>query len=131
MSKIDATNVLDRIGEKDVLLCAHKVWPNEYLTALRIASEASNVIRQACRTDPKLFTRKSEKGIVGGLFYLLGRRCGSTRTQRQIARSLNTTEITIGDCCRLWVEPLQNYSRHRTRERRSADVNRRSLKKLA
>jgi transcription initiation factor TFIIIB Brf1 subunit/transcription initiation factor TFIIB len=97
---------------------------------MRIASEALNVINETCQRDPTPFSRKSEKGIVGGLFYLLGYRCGSIKTQREIARSLNTTEITIGASCRAWLKPFQDYSRRRNRQQRNASMNRRSLRKL-
>jgi transcription initiation factor TFIIIB Brf1 subunit/transcription initiation factor TFIIB len=88
------------------------------------------VIHETRQTDPTLFKRKSERGIVGGLFYLLGHRYGSVKTQREIARSLNTTEITIGASCRAWAKPLKDYSRNRNRQRGNAVMNRRSLRKL-
>jgi hypothetical protein len=130
MSKSDEAHILNRIGEEEVLSYAHMVWPNQHSMARRVASEALTVIRETCQINPTLFTRKSGKGIVGGLFYLLGHRYGSIKTQREIARSLNTTEITIGASCRAWMKPFQDYSRQRNRQQRNASMNRRSLRKL-
>jgi transcription initiation factor TFIIIB Brf1 subunit/transcription initiation factor TFIIB len=130
MSKNEEPQVLNRISEEEVLSYAHRVWPDQQSMAIRVASEALTVIRETCQINPMLFRRKSGKGIVGGLFYLLGYRCGSIKTQREIARSLNTTEITIGASCRAWMKPFQDYLRHRNRQQRDKSMNRRSLRKL-
>jgi transcription initiation factor TFIIIB Brf1 subunit/transcription initiation factor TFIIB len=74
-----------------------------------IASEALTIIRKKYETDPTFFSGKSSKGIIGGLFYLLGQRFGNFKTQRQIATSLNTTEITIRASYRTWAELVQKH----------------------
>jgi transcription initiation factor TFIIIB Brf1 subunit/transcription initiation factor TFIIB len=113
MDKPDRTNFLNRMGEEEILSFAQKIWQDQNKVATEVASEALTVIRETYQTYPTFFSGKSVKGILGELFYLLGHRNGSNRTQRQIASSLNTTEMTIRASCREWVKPFQNYSRHR------------------
>jgi transcription initiation factor TFIIIB Brf1 subunit/transcription initiation factor TFIIB len=110
--KIEGTNILNRIGKEEILPLAQKIWQGQNEVATEIASEALAIIREKYEIDPTFFSGKRAKGIVGGLFYLLGHRCGNLRTQRQIALNLNTTEVTIRASCREWAEPLQRHYRH-------------------
>jgi len=112
MSKAERTHILNRIGKQEILSLAQKIWQSQNQVATEIASETLTVIRERCQTDPTFFSGKSAKGIVGGLFYLLGQQCGSIRTQRQIAIGLNTTEVTIRTSSREWAQSLQNYCRY-------------------
>jgi hypothetical protein len=82
MNKIERTHILNRIGEEDVLSCAQKIWHNQRLVAIKIASEALNVIYETYQTNPTFFSGKSTKGLVGGLFYLPGHQYNSIKTQR-------------------------------------------------
>ena len=111
MSKGEGTRILNRIGEQEILSLAQKIWQSQNQVATEIASETLAVIREKYETDPTFFSGKSAKGIVAGLFYLLGQRYGSIRTQRQIALGLNTTEVTIRASSREWTQPLQNHCR--------------------
>jgi transcription initiation factor TFIIIB Brf1 subunit/transcription initiation factor TFIIB len=104
-------SLLRRIGKEETLSLAQKIWPDQSKVATQIASEALTVIREKYQTDPTFFSGRSAKGIVGGLFYLLGQRYGNSRTQRQIATSLNTTEVTVRAHSRYWAEPIQNHYR--------------------
>lgn len=112
MSKAERTHILNRIGEQEILSLAQKIWQGQNEVATKIASETLAVIRVKYQTDPTFFSGKSAKGIVGGLFYLLGQRYGSMRTQRQIALGLSTTEVTVRASSREWTQPLQNDCRH-------------------
>jgi transcription initiation factor TFIIIB Brf1 subunit/transcription initiation factor TFIIB len=110
--KTKSTQILRRIGKEEILSLAQKIWQGQNRVATEIASEALTVIHEKYETDPTFFSGKSAKGIVGGLFYLLGQRHGHVRTQREIAVGLNTTEVTVRASCREWAEPLQNRWRH-------------------
>jgi transcription initiation factor TFIIIB Brf1 subunit/transcription initiation factor TFIIB len=110
--KTDRVHILDRIGKEEVQSLAQKIWQGENRVNTKIASEALAIIREKYETDPTFFSGKSAKGIAGGLFYLLGQTYDSVRTQRQIAKSLNTTEMTIRASCRDWTEFLQNHHRN-------------------
>jgi len=113
MNKTDGVNVLIRIGKEEILSSAEKIWQGQNKLNMEIASEALTIIREKYEDDPTFFSGKSVKGIVGGLFYLLGQRHDNVRTQRQIAMSLNATEATIRDSCRKWAKPVQNHYRHK------------------
>jgi hypothetical protein len=110
--KTERTRIPNRIGKEEILSLAQKIWPGQDKVAAEIASEALAIIREKYETDPTFFSGKSTKRIVSGLFYLLGQRYGNLRTQKQIAVSLNTTEVTMRASCREWAEPLQNHCRH-------------------
>jgi transcription initiation factor TFIIIB Brf1 subunit/transcription initiation factor TFIIB len=107
---------LRRFGEKDVLSFAQKTWQDQQSVARSVASEALNVIYETYQTNPTFFSGRSAKGIVGGLFYLLGQCNGNVKTQKEIARSLGTTEMTIRSSYRMWMKPFQSYSRRRKKE---------------
>jgi transcription initiation factor TFIIIB Brf1 subunit/transcription initiation factor TFIIB len=108
---------LRRFGEEDVLSLGQKTWQDQPSVARSMASEALSVIYETYGTNPTFFSGKSAKGIVGGLFYLLGRFNGNVKTQKEIARSLGTTEMTIRASYRTWVKPFQNYSKRRKKDR--------------
>ena len=110
--KTDRTHILNRIGKEEMLSLAQKIWQSQNQVATEIASEALTIIREKYEADPTFFSGKSVKGIAGGLFYLLGQRYGNLRTQRQIAKNLNTTEVTIRASCREWTESVQKHYRH-------------------
>jgi transcription initiation factor TFIIIB Brf1 subunit/transcription initiation factor TFIIB len=56
--------------------------------------KASKIIDEAYKRNRVFFSGKSKRGIIAGLFYCLDRSLGSFKTQKEIARSLNTTEMT-------------------------------------
>ncbi len=105
------------LEKKDMLLFAQKTWQDQQSVARSMASEALNAIYETYQTNPAFFSGRSAKGIVGGLFYLLGHCDGNVKTQKEIARSLGTTEMTIRASYRTWMKPFQSYSRHRKKNR--------------
>jgi len=107
--KTESNQILSRMEKEEILSLAQKIWQNQSKVATEIASEALTIISEKYQTDPTFFSGKSAKGILSGLFYLLGHRHDSTRTQREIAVSLNTTEVTLRASCREWAKPLQNH----------------------
>jgi hypothetical protein len=88
---------------EQVRSCSHKLWQGEPSTADVIASEASLILIQAYEKKPFFFSGKSEKGILSGLFYHLGRKHDSIKTQQTIAKSLDTTEMTVRTSYRDWI----------------------------
>jgi len=126
MNKIERNHILSRIGQESILSFAQKIWRNQHSAAEKIASEALNVICETYQTNPAFFSGKSAKGIVGGLFYLLGHRYSKVKTQKEIARSLNATEMTIRASYREWLKEFPelfqdvNDKMRRTRERAHA-----------
>jgi transcription initiation factor TFIIIB Brf1 subunit/transcription initiation factor TFIIB len=114
--KTKKTRILARIGKEEILLLAQKIWQGQTNLDTKIASEALTIIHEKYEANPTFFSGKSIKGIVGGLFYLLGQRYGNFKTQRQIATSLSTTEVTVRASCRMWTEPVRkHYGYARTR----------------
>jgi hypothetical protein len=71
---------LRRFGEEDVLSFAQKTWQDQQSVARSMASEALNVLHETYETNPTFFSGKSAKGVVGGLFYLLGHCNGNVKT---------------------------------------------------
>lgn len=123
MNKIERNHILSRIGQESILSFAQKIWRNQHSAAEKIASEALNVVCETYQTNPAFFSGKSAKGIVGGLFYLLGHRYSKVKTQKEIARSLNATDMTIRASYREWLKEFPelfqdvNDKMRRTRER--------------
>jgi transcription initiation factor TFIIIB Brf1 subunit/transcription initiation factor TFIIB len=94
---------LRQLNHTDILNHTSKIWEEQEPTAHAIASETARIINEAIEKAPSFFWGKSRKWILGGLFYLLGRRIGVAKTQKQIARCLDTDEMTIRDSYREWL----------------------------
>jgi transcription initiation factor TFIIIB Brf1 subunit/transcription initiation factor TFIIB len=92
----------NRIPDKYITAFANKVWQDQPKTAETIAREASKTVNMAYRRNSVFFSGKSKRGVVAGLFYCLGLSLGSFKTQRQIAQSLKTTEMTVRASSRDW-----------------------------
>jgi hypothetical protein len=104
MNKIERNHILSRIGQESILAFTQEIWRDQHSAAAKIASEALNVICETYQTNPAFFSGKSAKGILGGLFYLLGHRFSRVKTQKEIARSLNATDMTIRASYREWLK---------------------------
>jgi transcription initiation factor TFIIIB Brf1 subunit/transcription initiation factor TFIIB len=92
-----------RLSSKKVLICASKLWQDKSI-AEAMASEASRIIKTAYEKKSVFFSGKSEKGLLAGIFYLLGRKNKAIKTQREIARSLNTNDVTVRSSYREWID---------------------------
>jgi transcription initiation factor TFIIIB Brf1 subunit/transcription initiation factor TFIIB len=86
---------LRQLGLIDVLDYASKIWKGQELAAKAMASEAVRIIREAYEKAPSFFSDKSRKWVLGGLFYLVGIKMNAAKTQKKIARCLDTEEMTI------------------------------------
>jgi transcription initiation factor TFIIIB Brf1 subunit/transcription initiation factor TFIIB len=90
---------------------ANKIWRDQPKTAETMSLKASKIIREAYRRNRLFFSGKSKRGVVAGLFYCLGRSLGSFKTQREIAKSLKTTEMTVRASSRDWSKQFPDLAR--------------------
>jgi transcription initiation factor TFIIIB Brf1 subunit/transcription initiation factor TFIIB len=97
--KLEADN---RITEEYIMVSANKIWQNQPRTAGAVVSEALRAVNLAYEWNSVFFSGKSKRGIVGGLFYCLGLALRSFKTQKEIARILGTTEMTVRASSREW-----------------------------
>jgi hypothetical protein len=104
MNKTEKNRVLGRLGQESVLSFAQEIWRDQHSTVAKIVTEALSVIRETYQANPAFFSGKSAKGILGGLFYILGHRFRRVKTQKKIAQSLNTTDMTIRASYREWLK---------------------------
>lgn len=102
---------LNRISQ-EVLAFAYKVWGNDSSIANRIVLEALETINKTYVTKPVFYAGKSDKRIVGSLFYILGLKYKCAKTQSEIARKIRTTEVTIRKGYRSWLKHFLSLSEH-------------------
>jgi len=94
---------LRRLSLIDVLKYASKIWRGEELVAKTMTSETVRIIREAHEKVPSFFWDKSRKWLLGGLFYLIGKKLNVAKTQKQIAKCLETDERTIRNSYQEWL----------------------------
>jgi transcription initiation factor TFIIIB Brf1 subunit/transcription initiation factor TFIIB len=85
------------------------MWEGQKHVAESVASEATRLISEAYERNPAFFGNKSKKWILGGLFYQFGQTLGCPRTQKQIARVLDTNEMTIRASYRAWLKSFPEF----------------------
>ena len=95
-------STLKRIQFEEVLAAAHMVWADKS-TAVKIALETVEIISRVYKRKFMFINGKSSKGLVGGLFYLLGYRHSVVKKQFEIADKLGTTDVTIRNSYRQWL----------------------------
>ena len=95
-------SILKRIPFEEVLAAAHTVWADKS-TAVKIALETVEIISRVYKRKFMFINGKSSKGLVGGLFYLLGYRHSVVKKQYEIADKLGTTDVTIRNSYRQWL----------------------------
>ena len=100
----DRNYITRRLNHADILDSACKTWDEQERTAQTIATESIQLIHEAYEENPSFFGSRSKKWILGGLFYLLGREHKQPKTQKQIAKALDATEMTIRASCREWLK---------------------------
>lgn len=103
-----AKNNVERLSPKKVLLYASKLWEDKLISEL-IASETSKIIKTVYRKKSAFFSGKSAKGVLSGIFYLLGIKNKAKKTQRDIAHSLNTNDVTVRDSYREWLGTFPDF----------------------
>ena len=85
-----------------------KVWRDQPEIAKAIADEASEFIQIGLEEKPIFFSGKSAKGVASGLFYHLGFVRGCPKTQAEIAKSLETTDMTVRASFRDWLNSFMD-----------------------
>jgi transcription initiation factor TFIIIB Brf1 subunit/transcription initiation factor TFIIB len=95
-------SIPDRLSS-EVAAAARAVWSDQGL-AEKIASSSMDLITNACNRKFSFFSGKSSRGLLGGLFYLLGFRYGAVKKQKELAEKLGTTDVTIRTSYRKWLE---------------------------
>jgi transcription initiation factor TFIIIB Brf1 subunit/transcription initiation factor TFIIB len=93
---------VERLSHKKILSYASTVWQEQPI-AESIATEASQIIKNVYKRKRIFFSGKSEKRILAGIFYLLGTG-KAKKTQLEIGRNLNTSDVTIRASYRDWLE---------------------------
>ncbi len=111
-------DALRRLSLIDVLNYSSKIWKGQELVARAMASETVRIIREAREKAPSFFWGKSRKWILGGLFYLVGRKMHVTKTQKQIATCLDTDEMTIRNSYREWLGHFPEFQPEATAYRK-------------
>jgi transcription initiation factor TFIIIB Brf1 subunit/transcription initiation factor TFIIB len=94
---------LKRLSPEKVMVFASTVWQNQPSVATDVSARASKIIQTAYKKDP-LFSGKSDKGILSGLFYYLGSNIGNMKTQQEVAKALGTTDITTRASYKDWLK---------------------------
>ena len=97
-------NGLERLSSAHVLSYASVMWRDKQSMAKLMATEASHIIQIVSKRRPTFFGGKSEKGLLCGIFYLLSLKNNALKTQREIAHSLDTTDVTLRASYRKWLE---------------------------
>ena len=100
-------SILDRLSSQ-VTAAAKTVW-SEQVTAEKIAAKALEIIANAHKSKFAFFSGKSSRGLIGGLFYLLGFRYHAAKKQKELAEKLGTTDVTIRASYRKWLEECPDF----------------------
>lgn len=102
MSNSSSEENVDRLTARAISNSAKSLWRNQPEVARKIALQTENIILQIQKKGEFLAGR-TMKGVLGGLFYLLGFRYDNMKTQKEIAASLKTNEVTIRLSYRRWL----------------------------
>lgn len=96
-------SAIKNISIDDLFAASYLLWTNR-LMADQIALEAIMLINKARSRKFSFFNGKTSRSIVGGLFYILGYRYDIVKKQKEIADMLGTSDVTIRDSYRQWIE---------------------------
>jgi transcription initiation factor TFIIIB Brf1 subunit/transcription initiation factor TFIIB len=96
-------SITSRISPEEVAVAAKTIWPN-HLVANAISKETVDFIMKTHARKFSFFTGKTSRGIVGGLFYLLGYKYDAVKNQKELADRLGTSDVTIRASYRSWLE---------------------------
>jgi hypothetical protein len=96
-------NMLHRISLEEITLAAKTVWPNRNV-AMAIGEETMDIITKTYKRKSSFFAGKTSRGLVGGLFYLLGYKYDVVKNQKELADCLGTSDVTIRTSYRNWLE---------------------------
>ena len=103
-------NTSNRISPKEVTIAARTVWANR-LIADAIGEETVEIITKTHKRKTSFFGGKTSRGLVGGLFYLLGYKYDYAKNQKELADALGTSDVTIRVSYRSWLEEFPDLFR--------------------
>jgi transcription initiation factor TFIIIB Brf1 subunit/transcription initiation factor TFIIB len=93
----------NRISAEEIKIAARTVWHNQRV-ANAISEEAVDIMMKTHKRKFSFFTGKTSRGLVGGLFYLLGYKYDAAKNQKELADRLGTSDVTIRASYRNWLE---------------------------
>jgi transcription initiation factor TFIIIB Brf1 subunit/transcription initiation factor TFIIB len=93
----------NKISPEEVTIVARAVWHNR-LIADAIGRETVDILMTAHKRKFSFFGGKTSRGLVGGLFYLLGYKHDDVKNQKELADLLGTSDVTIRASYRSWLE---------------------------
>jgi len=96
-------SITKRISPEEVAIAAKTIWPNQ-LIANAISKDTMDVIMKTHARKFSFFNGKTSRGLVGGLFYLLGYKYDAVKNQKELADRLGTSDVTIRASYRCWLE---------------------------
>lgn len=96
-------NIQNRISPEEVAIAAKTIWNNP-LVAKAITDETMDLLMKVQKRRFLFFNGKTSRGLVGGLFYLLGYKYDVSKNQKELADKLGTSDVTIRASYRSWLE---------------------------
>ena len=119
------TSILNRVSREETTLAARTIWVNQ--EKADIAANAIETLVKASAVNLGFLNGKSSRTILGGLFYILGHRFKAVKTQKEIADLLGTSDVSIRESYRSWlnefpflftdVTHITSSRRHRIKEK--------------
>ena len=97
-----------RISLEEIQWLARAVWENSTV-ADEISIETFEIIAQAAERKLSFFSGKSTKGLIGGLFYLVGSKREAQKTQKEIAALLKTNDVTLRTSYQKWLQEFPDF----------------------
>ena len=95
--------ILNRIAPEEVAIAAKTIWQN-HLIANAISKDTVDLLMKTNARKFSFFNGKTSRGLVGGLFYLLGYKYDAVKNQKELADRLGTSDVTIRASYRCWLE---------------------------
>ncbi len=97
-----------RISTEEVTAAAKTLWLNQTV-ADAIAKDSIDIVEKTHKQKVSFFAGKTSRGLVGGLFYLLGYKYDSAKNQKELADHLGTSDVTIRTSYRNWLEEFPDF----------------------
>jgi len=108
---VAASSDLRRITPETVMEASRAIWLNREC-ADSIGADATKLFDEVSKSNPKrlkIFNGKANRSILGGLLYLLGQYNNMKVTEKAIAKSLCTSEVTIRLSYRRWLSEFPEF----------------------
>jgi hypothetical protein len=88
---------------QQITAISQMLWSNKKISG-KITKDVIKIMNQVNRKNFLFCNGKSLRCPLGGLFYLLGHRYNDRKKQREIARTLQTTEVSVRIYYRKWLK---------------------------